>query len=208
MEVIRRNDDYGQWGSQAFERLYKEDGGTVYDSFSYEPAHKHFDTHVARIQSSRPDAVYLVGYSEIGAIARQARERGLSPRYPSITSARDPEALQLAERALEATHFTEAVFYTGNPDPALHTYYHNYRARFNEEPEAWGATFCEPVHIAAAAWKGRNYHAASLRESLLRLKAYRGITGPTPSPSNGDVRQQVAIRQLRKGTPQLNSSSE
>lgn len=198
--VLWRNDEFGVWGSQEFSRVYSQRAGTVANSLSYEPKADDFRTHITRIAETNPKAVYLLGYSEVGKIARQAWELGHKWQFLGITTMGDPEAIRLAGGALEGAVFTEPSFSPSN-DPKALKFKRDYRARFGEDPEVWAATFYDAVNIVVAAWGSREATAENLREGILKIHDFPGVTGVTSFLPNGDVLKRVELKQIREGKP-------
>jgi len=197
--IIWRNDEFGLWGSAKFTQLYTENGGRVVISESYNPDIRDFRTILIKVASKHPQFVYLLGYSEVGLIARQARELGYKWNYLGITTMGDPEASKLAEGALEGAIHTEPAADLSSDAPHVVTYREAYRRKYGEKPEVWGATFYDAVKIFALAARDGNLSADSLREKLLKIQDYEGVSGKTSFLPNGDVLKPVELHQIRNG---------
>ncbi len=197
--VIWRNDDFGLWGSKKFNELYTEKGGRVVISESYDPESKDFRTILAKVASKGPQLVYLLGYSEVGTIARQAVEFGFKWNFLGITTMGDPEAIKLAGDALEGAIHTEPA--SALSSDALHvvTYRKKYLQKYGEVPEVWSATFYDAVKMFALAARKGDLSADSLREKLLEIQDYNGISGKTSFLPNGDVLKPVELHQIKNG---------
>lgn len=199
--LLWRNDEFGVWGSNEFSRLYAEAGGNVVATVSYQPTTEDFRSHLGRVSQGSPRAVYLLGYSEVGKIARQAQELGFTWQFLGITTMGDPEAIRLAAGALEGAVFTEPEFSLSSSDSRVVEFKENYRRRFGEDPEVWAATFYDAVMLISEGWRGRPLTSEELRLGLLTIRDFPGVSGSTTFLPNGDVQKTVAMRQIREGQP-------
>lgn len=201
--ILWRNDEFGVWGSKEFARLYTGDGGVVAESVAYDPKADDFRTHIEKIARSSPDAVYLLGYSEVGKIARQAWELGHKWQFLGITTMGDPEASRLAGGALEGAVYTEATFAPSSSDPKIAEFRRKYHDRFGEDPEVWAATFYDAVNLIVAASQGKEPTADNLRNGLLGIRDFPGVSGSTTFLANGDVQKAVQLKTIKGGQPTL-----
>jgi branched-chain amino acid transport system substrate-binding protein len=134
----------------------------------------------------------------MGKLARQAVELGHKWQFLGINTLGDPEAIRLAAGALEGGVFTEPAF-SAPKDPKALRFKENYRKRFGEDPEVWAATFYDAIQIIAAALDGQQPTSENLRQNLLRIRDFPGVTGATTFLANGDVIKGVELRQIRDG---------
>jgi len=198
--VIWRNDDFGLWGSKKFNELYTVTGGKIVASESYDPDTQDFRTIITKVAANQPKLVYLLGYSEVGTIAWQAVELGHKWQYLGITTMGDPEALKLAGGALDGAMHTEPASALASSAPRVVAYREKYRQKYGEDPEVWSATFYDAVKIfALAAQRCNLVSVEALRDELLKVKDYMGVSGRTSFLPNGDVLKPVELHQIKGG---------
>ncbi|MGH8884381.1 MAG: bifunctional serine/threonine-protein kinase/ABC transporter substrate-binding protein [Egibacteraceae bacterium] len=82
--VIARDDLSGNDFRRLIEQAIKASGGSVLDSFSYDPTAPNHDRDVQRIKDKNPDAVVLSGFSESASILREMIEQGLGPQRKRV----------------------------------------------------------------------------------------------------------------------------
>jgi len=197
--IIWRNDDFGSWANQEFSRLYKDNGGEVVGSESYSSDNRDFRTILTKIALKDPGLVYLLGYSEIGLITKQAVELGYNWNYFGITTMSDPETIKLAGGTLEGAIHTEPASALSSDSGYVVAYRNKYQERYSEEPEVWGATFYDAVKIFALAADGSDISSGSIKNNLLKIQSYKGVSGETSFLPNGDVQKPVNFYQIKDG---------
>jgi len=199
--VIWRNDEFGLWGSSHFKELYEGFDGFVV-SVAYNPQINDFRTHILRLAESKPDFIYLLGYSESGRIIKQAKELGQDWKFVGITTLGDPEVKKIAGEALDGAVFTEPAFSPDADIANLKKYQKKYQARFGEKSEIWAATFYDAVKLVALAIKNaESVEPEAVKNELQKISGFDGVTGITTFLTNGDVEKPVDLKIIEGGEP-------
>ena len=202
--ILWRNDDFGIWGSNKFKELYEKSGGQVVASESYNPDTKDFKTHILKISKGSPVAVYVLGYSESGLIIKQARELGHKWQFLGITTLGDLEVYMIAGNALEGAIFSESAFNFSESNELIAKYMEAYETKYGQKSEIWAATCYDAVKIFAAAYaKALDDSPESLRQALLAIKDFDGVSGKTTFLENGDVLKPINLKIITNGKPEL-----
>jgi branched-chain amino acid transport system substrate-binding protein len=200
--IIWRNDDFGVWGSTKFKELYESKGGQVTASESFEPKTDDFKTPIVKIAKGKPAIVYVLAYSEAGMIIKQARELGHKWQFVGITTLGDPEVSRIAGSTLNGAIFTESAFDPKSDNERIKAYQVEYQRRYGERSEVWAATFYDAVKIFAMAAQKTGNDADKLREALINVKDFPGISGNTTFLPNGDVIKPVNLKTIKNGKPE------
>jgi ABC-type branched-subunit amino acid transport system substrate-binding protein len=82
--VIARDDLFGNDFRRLIAQTIKDSGGTVLDSFSYDPNAPNYVAKIQRIKAKDPDAIILIGFSESASILREMIKRGLGPQRKKV----------------------------------------------------------------------------------------------------------------------------
>ena len=200
--IIWRNDDFGVWGSNKFKQLYQNQGGKITGSESFDPMTNDFRSHIAKLAKGKPEIVYVLAYSEAGLFIKQARESGYKWQFIGITTLGDPEVSRIAGNALDGTIFTESAFDSNADKELIRAYQMKYQKRYGEKSEVWAATFYDAVKIFAFAARKGGTDSGKLREALINIKDYPGISGNTTFLPNGDVIKPVNLKTIKNGKPE------
>lgn len=82
--VMSRNDTFGNSLREMTESAIRESGGSVIDSFSYDPSVREYNEEVQRVKTKNPDAIMLIGFAENAQILAKLIEEGIGPRNKHV----------------------------------------------------------------------------------------------------------------------------
>lgn len=77
--IIARGDDFGQGLADVTEATVQEAGAEVAEKVIYDPNAASFDAEVDRIAAAEPDAVAVIGFTEVAQILAAMIQRGIGP---------------------------------------------------------------------------------------------------------------------------------
>jgi branched-chain amino acid transport system substrate-binding protein len=161
--------DYSVGLANYFTEAYHALGGTVVSDESYSEGDQDFKAQLTVIKSKRPQFLMVPGYyTDVGLIARQAREIGLDVPMLGGDGWVSDELLEIAQGSLDGSYMVNH-YWVEDPNPAVQKFVNDYRARYGATPDG----------LAALA-----YDAAGVLVSALdRLRqedaeAFRALQGP------------------------------
>jgi branched-chain amino acid transport system substrate-binding protein len=162
--------DYSVGLANYFTEAFHALGGKVVSDESYSEGDQDFKAQLTVIKSKKPQFLMVPGYyTDVGLIARQAREIGLDVPMLGGDGWVSDQLLEIAQGALNGSYMVNH-YWVDDPNPAIQKFVNDYRARYG------GAT---PDGLAALA-----YDAAGVLVSALdRLRqedpdAFRALQGP------------------------------
>ncbi|MGH3808586.1 MAG: caspase, EACC1-associated type [Pseudonocardiaceae bacterium] len=82
--VMSRDDSYGNYLREDTVKTIQGSGGQVLDSFHYDPDTLDHDKEIQRIKTKNPDAIVLIGFTEIARILAKMIDKGLGPRNKRV----------------------------------------------------------------------------------------------------------------------------
>jgi ABC-type branched-subunit amino acid transport system substrate-binding protein len=85
--VMSRDDSYGNGLREATARAFEASGGTVAESFAYDPEAQNFDAEVQQVVQANPDAVVIVGFDETSRILQGLIAQGFGPAQKKLYGA-------------------------------------------------------------------------------------------------------------------------
>lgn len=170
--------DYSVDLADVFSQDFKRIDGTVVGDESYGEGDTDFTAQLTKIKSTNPQAVFVPGYySEVGLIARQARQLGLTVPLLGSGSWDSPKLLEIGGEALNGSYFF-SHFSAGDPKPAVQEFVREYKMRFGESPDALAALSFDAANILFdAIGRASSTDPAKIRDALAQTKNYRGVTG-------------------------------
>lgn len=198
--VLVINNDYGTGLRKVFQQSFENGGGEILSSDLYNEGTTDFRAVLLRIKSLSPAALFIVGYGrELGTIARQAREIGLSAQILSTVNFQDPQTLETGGDAVVGAIYSSPIFDPASPDKSVRDFVARFESRFGQEPDVWAAHGYDALLLVAEACAATNCTSKSIRDHLYQTKNWRGVSGETTFDSYGDVEKPVRFMTVKKG---------
>jgi ABC-type branched-subunit amino acid transport system substrate-binding protein len=177
--VIRADNRYGRVGTAEFKDGAERIGHPTILEIRFDDGETNFKTQLERIKKLSPDAVLIWGNApESALILNQMRDMGM--KQPVFASDRvvSPDFLRIAGKNAEGIISTCQY----NPDadiPALKAFQHNYKERFNQEPDVFAAHAYDGINITINAIQKAGLNRALIRDLLTDMKTFQGYQGIT-----------------------------
>jgi branched-chain amino acid transport system substrate-binding protein len=164
--------------SEAFQEAFQKLGGTVVAVETYSKGDTDYRAPLLAVKKVKPQAVYLPGfYSEVGVIARQARELGLRQPLLGGDGWESDRIFELAAGALEGAYYS-SHYAEDNPAPELQRFISAFRTRYGRNPEAASALGYDAARVALAAMqRAESLDGPVLRDAIAATKDFPGATG-------------------------------
>lgn len=164
--------------TQVFAQEFTRLGGTVLGTESYSEGDTDFRAQLTALKNLKPQAVYIPGYyTDVGLIARQAREQGLG--VPLLGSdGWDSERLyELAGEALEGSYFTNP-YAMDDPSPRVQEFIDRYKRRYGSMPDSGAVLAYDAARVAFAALaRARDLSGPALRDAIAQTRDFPGVGG-------------------------------
>lgn len=192
--------DYSVGLADVFRRRFVALGGTVVLDESYAKGDSDFRAVLTRMKGKAPEAIFIPGYySDIGPIARQAREVGLT----SVLLGGDGwdsggKLAELGGTAIDGAYYS-THFSPDNPAATVQRFLQSFRARFGRLPDDLGALGYDAARVGIAALRATaGAGGAALREAIAGTRDFDGVTGRiTLGPDRNAVKSAVVVRLVR-----------
>ncbi len=186
--------------SDTFTAAFKKLGGTVVAVESYSKGDTDYRASLLAVKQAKPQAVYLPGfYSEVGIIARQARELGLTQPLLGSDGWDSARLFELAGGALEGSSFS-SHYAMDNPAPELRRFASAFQARHGRQPEAASALGYDAARVALAAIeRAESLSGLAIRDALARTKDFPAATGNLTLDADRNPVKPAVILTIRDG---------
>jgi branched-chain amino acid transport system substrate-binding protein len=200
--LVDAKSDYSIGLARVFGERFAELGGTVREE-SYARGDTDYRGQLTRLKSEKPDGLFIPGYySDVGPMAKQARELGL--RIPLLGGDGWDSGGRLAEMAGEAVEgaLYSTHFAPDNPGAQVQRFIARYQARYGHPPDALGALGYDAARVGLEALRrSGGVGGAALREQISRTRDFEGITGHiTLGPDRNAVKPAIIVK-LVHGQP-------
>ncbi|MCB2199032.1 penicillin-binding protein activator [bacterium] len=197
--ILRINNEYGVGIGSVFKKEFVENGGTIVAEESYAEDATDFRTQIAKVAAQNPQAIYLLGYKQMGYILRQASELGLKTQFLSTVTFEDPEILKLAGDAADGVIYSASKFSPDNADETVQRFVDAYEAAYQSEPNIFAGLSYDAAQILVIAMRDGGTSGPQIREALHRVKDYPGVAGETAIDENGDAVLTPVLKTVKDG---------
>lgn len=170
--------DYSVGLRLVFAQKFKEYGGEIVGEQSYSEGDSDFRAQLTQLKSANPEIIYVPGYyTEVGTIARQARDLGLTVPLLGGDGWDSPRLWEIGGKALNGCYFSNH-YSVDDPAPAVQKFVSTYKAKYGAAPDALAALGYDAAKILAEAIKGAgSTDGQKLRDALAQTKNFAGVTG-------------------------------
>jgi branched-chain amino acid transport system substrate-binding protein len=196
--ILYINNDYGAGLREVFTREFERRGGKVPAVEAFDQSATDMRTQLTKIQSTKPDGLYLVGYpKEIPNALRQAKELGISAMRLGTVAMNDPQLLQVAGDSAEGLLFP----YPKEPDgQQVAKFKAGFQKRYGKEPGITSDVGYDAVKMIAKAIEQRkDVSGNEIRQGLNMLKDYLGASGTMTFDEKGDVHKPMGMKKVQAG---------
>ena len=176
--LIDVKQDYSTGLAEFIKNNFTAGGGQIVAEKSYSSGDRDFKAQITAIKAASPDVLFVPGYyTEVGQIARQARQLGLKVPLMGGDGWDSPSLVPTGGTALENCYFTDH-FVASDPSPVVQDFVKKYKAKYGAEPDAMAALGYDSALILADAIKrAGTTDSAKLRDAIAATKDVQGVTG-------------------------------
>jgi branched-chain amino acid transport system substrate-binding protein len=215
--------DYSVGLSQYFTQAFTAAGGSIVAEQAYSAGDQDFSAQLTAIKGKGPEAIFIPGYyTEVGLIARKARELGLTCPLLGGDGWESEQLIEIGGDALNGAYYSNH-FAVDNPDPKLQDFLKHYREKFGKDPDAIGGlattrpTFVRPPRSSPPTTNGFKALAASRRARraggaqkvaamIAATSGYAGVTGVITLDANRNASKPAVVLEIKGGKKVFNTS--
>jgi branched-chain amino acid transport system substrate-binding protein len=193
------NSDYSKGLTQFFKQSFTKLGGTVVDEKTYTQTDRDFSSQLTAIRSSNPDVIYVPGYyGQVGVIAKQARQQGITVPILGGDGWDAPQLWDLGGDAMNNT-FISNHYSIDDPKPAIQKFVADYKSRYNGvAPDALAALGYDAMRVLADAIKrAGSTDGAKLRDAIAQTKDFPGVTGTISIDADRNAVKPAVVLELK-----------
>ncbi len=189
--------------TDVFNRKFTEMGGKVTTTESYSQGDTDYRAQLTAIRKTQPDGIYVPGYySEVGVIARQAREVGLKVPLMGGDGWDSEKLFELGGSAIQGSYFSNH-YSPDNPDPRVQNFIKDYKAAYGAVPDALAALGYDAAHVAIAALeRAKDLSGPSVRDAIAQTKDFPGVAGTITLDSKRNAVKSAVVLKVGDGKTQ------
>ena len=189
--------DYSLGLAESFEKSFKEQGGEIVATESFQNDDTDFKAQLTQIRSSKPDGIFIPGYyTAVGLIARQVRQLGMKAILLGGDGWESPKLAEIGKDAVIGSFFS-THFTAENPDPFIVDFVKRFKTRYSEIPNGLAAAgYDAGLAMIAALSKAKPLGPETLRTQIASLKDLKGVTGTITINDKRDAVKSAAVVQV------------
>ncbi len=219
--------DYSVGLAQFFADAFTGGGGKIVAEQAYQAGDQDFSASLTAIKARHPDAIFIPGYyTEVGLIARKARELGITVPLLGGDGWESEKLLEIGGDALNGAYYSNH-WALDKPDSLLQGFLAAYRAQFNSDPDAIAGLAYDAAEVlfrsmerlasedpatfaglgsSKAGTPERKAATAKLRDLIAATKDYPGVTGTITLDANRNASKPAVVIEVKGGQKVYNTT--
>ncbi len=219
--------DYSVGLADFFSQAFTAAGGTVVAEQGYQAGDQDFSSQLTAIKAKGPEAIFVPGYyTEVGLIARKARELGITVPLLGGDGWESEQLIAIGGDALNGSYYSNH-FAVDNPDPHLQQFLQKFKAKFGKEPDAIAGLAYDAANVlfgsletlaardpatfaglsaAKANSPERKAACAKLRDLIAGTQAYAGVTGQITLDQDRNATKPAVVLEIKGGKKVYNTT--
>ncbi|HKY30286.1 MAG TPA: ABC transporter substrate-binding protein [Pyrinomonadaceae bacterium] len=198
--MVDRKNDYSTGLEKNINDTFARLGGQMVATTSYQEGDQDFNAQLTSIKGANPEVIFVPGYyNDVGLIAKQARERGLTVPLVGGDGWDSVQLYAIGGSALNGSFFTNH-YSPFDTDPKVQKFVNDYKSRYGSVPDALAATAYDAAHIMFDAIKrSKSLAGSDIRDSLAATKDFPGVTGKVTFNENRDAVKPIVVIEIKDG---------
>src|SRR3954469_17755810 len=200
--VLRDNrNDYSVGLAKVFNDNFVKLGGEIVDSQSYQSGDVDFKAQLTNIKAAKPQALYIPGYyTDVGLIARQAREVGLTVPLLGGDGWDSEKLYEIGGAALEGSYFSNH-YSVDDPSPRIQEFVNKFKKEYGGQvPDSLAAQAYDAAGMLFDGMKrAKDVSGPAIRDALAQTKGYQGVTGDITMDPNRNASKPAVVLKVGKG---------
>lgn len=175
-------------------------GGQVTTEQAYTGGSADFSAQLTNIRDTQPDVVYIPGYyNEVGTIAKQARDRGITVPLLGGDGWESPKLTEIGGAAIEGCYYSN--HYAPEDDrPESQAYVKAYREAYGEETGALAALgYDAAMLLFDAIGRAGTTSGKELASAIAQTKGFKGVTGVITIDEHRNASKPIVVVQIKNG---------
>ncbi len=199
--LIDNSSDYSKGLAKFFKEAYTKGGGTIAGEEAYLQKDKDFKAILTKVKGMNPEVIYLPGYyEEVGLIAKQAREMGISIPIVGGDGWDSPKLAEIGTAAgMNNTFFTNH-YSPEDTSAASKKFVDAYKKEYGVMPDAMAVLGYDAAYVLADAIKrAGSAEPAKIQVALAATKDFPAVTGLTTMNETHDAVKSAVIIEMKDG---------
>ena len=192
--------DYSVGLADFFRDQFVKQGGKILTDVSYSEGDIDFKAQLTAIRGVNPEVVFVPGYyTEVGLIARQARELGITVPLLGGDGWDSPRTVEIGGAAVNGCYFSNH-YAADDPNPAVQAFIKKFRDAYSEVPDAMAVLGYDSAQVLADAIKrAGSSEGPKIRDALAATKDFAGVSGKITIDDKRNARKSIVVLKIEDG---------
>jgi branched-chain amino acid transport system substrate-binding protein len=194
--------DYSVGLANFFTDKIKSAGGEILIDQSYSAGDIDFKSQLTAIRSKKPEVIFVPGYyTEVGLIARQARQLGIKAPLLGGDGWDSPKLTEIGGKALEGSFFSNH-YSSEDTSEQVQNFIEKYKKAYNVVPDGLAAMGYDAALVLIDAMKrsSKSLKTEEIRAALSKTADFPGVTGRiTIDQKRNAVKSAVVLKVTNSG---------
>ena len=192
--------DYSVGLADVFKEEFQKLGGKIVADESYSEGDNDFNAQLTLIRSTSPEAIFIPGYyTEVGLIARQARNQGIKVPLIGGDGWDSARLWEIGGEALNDSYYS-SHYSAKDPNPVVQDFVKRYREKHGTVPDTNAVLGYDAASLLFDAFKRANStDGPKVRDALATTTNFVGITGKIAIDANRNPLKPAIILRVKNG---------
>jgi branched-chain amino acid transport system substrate-binding protein len=192
--------DYSVGLAEFFRQTAKQLGAEIVADERYTSGDIEFRAQLTTIRAANPDAIFVPGYyTELGLIAKQARELGITVPLLGGDGWDSEKTLEIGGEAVEG-YFFSTHYAADSDNPRVQEFVKRFTAKYGATPDAMAALGYDTAGILADSLKrAGSTESAKLRDAIAATSGFDGVTGKISIDPARNARKDAVVLKIEGG---------
>lgn len=192
--------DYSVGLADFFRQTFRELGGEIVAEERYTSGDIEFRAQLTTLRAANPEVIFVPGYyTEIGLIAKQARELGITAPMLGGDGWDSEKTLEIGGDAVEGFYFSTHYAADSN-SPKVQEFVKRYQKKYGSTPDAMAALGYDTGGLLVdALMRAGTTEGEPLRDAIAATRDYPGVTGSITIDEQRNARKDAVVLKIEGG---------
>lgn len=170
--------DYSIGLADYFIETFKKGNGEIVIDQSYSAGDIDFKSQLTSIKAKKPDAIFVPGYyTEVGLVARQAKELGLKVPLMGGDGWDSPKLTEIGGKALDGSYFSNH-YSTEDKSPGVQAFIEKFKNKYGVVPDGLAALGYDAAKVLVDSMnRAPTLASTDVKSAIASTKNFEGVTG-------------------------------
>ncbi len=192
--------DYSVGLAKYFTETFIKLGGEILVEQSFSSGDIDFKSQLTSIRAKKPEAIFIPGYyTEVGLIARQARELGLTVPLMGGDGWDSPKLKEIGGVALNNSYYSNH-YSAEDKSPEVQGFITEFQKAFHVIPDGMAAMGYDAAKVLADSMnRAKSLNAQDVRDAIAATKNYQGVTGKITLDEKRNAIKSAVVLKVENG---------